>query len=109
MDQIVELPTTKSGYDSIVVYVDRFAEMMHCQPTHTNVKAPELAKVFFDTVVRLHELLDDIVSDRDPKFTGRFWRALFKQVGVKVSMSTAYHPQSDGQTERDMSITPWNP
>ena len=101
MDQIVELPTTKSGYDSIVVYVDRFTKMMHCQPTHTNVKAPELAKIFFDTVVRLHGLPDDIVSDRDPKFTGHFWRALFKHVGVKLSMSTAHHPQSDGQTERD--------
>ena len=101
MDQIVELPTTKSGYDSIVVYVDRFTKMMHCQPTHTNVKAPELAKIFFDTVVRLHGLPDDIVLDRDPKFTGHFWRALFKHVGVKLSVSTAYHPQSDGQTERD--------
>ncbi len=60
-----------------------------------------LAKIFFDTVVRLHGLPDDVVSDRDPKFTGHFWRALFKHIGVKLSMSTAYHPQSDGQTERD--------
>ena len=101
MDQIVELPKTTHGFDSIVVYVDRLTKMMHCQLTRTNVSAPELAKIFFDTVVRLHGLPDDVVSDRDPKFTGHFWRALFKHVGVKLSTSTAYHPQSDGQTERD--------
>ena len=65
------------------------------------MKAHELANIFFDTVVRLHGLPDDIVSDEDPKFTGHCWRALFKHVGVKLSMSTAYHPQSNGQTERD--------
>ena len=101
MDQIVELPKTNDGFDSIVVYVDRLTKMMHCQPTHTNVTAPVLAHIFFDTVVRLHGLPDNIVSDRDPKFTGHFWRALFKHVGVKLSMSTAFHPQTDGQTERD--------
>ena len=101
MDQIVELPTTERGFESIVVYVDRLTKMMHCQPTHTNVKAPALAKILFDTVVRLHGLPDDIVSDRDPKFKGHFWRVLFDHVGVELKMSTAYHPQTDGQTERD--------
>ena len=101
MDQIVELPTTELGFDSIVVYVDRFTKMMHCQPTHTNMKAPALAKIFFYTIVRLHGLPDDIVSDREPKFTENFWRALSKRVGVKLSISTAFHPQTDGQTERD--------
>ena len=109
MDQVVELPTTKRGFDSIVVCVDRLTKMMHCQPTHTNVKAPELAKVFFDTVVRLHGLPDNIVSDRDAKVTGHFWRELFKHVGVKLSMSTAFHPQTDGQTGPNVTIEPSNP
>jgi hypothetical protein len=100
MDLIVQLPKTKAGNDAIVVFVDRLSKMVHYQAVKTTITAPELAKVFFNTVFKLHGMPRTIVSDRDPKFTSLFWKALFKCMGTKLSMSTAFHPQTDGQTER---------
>jgi len=100
LDFIVQLPTTKRGFDAIMVVVDRLSKMAHFLATTTNASAPQTAKLFFDQVFRLHGIPASIVSDRDPKFTSQFWRALHKEMGVKLSMSTAFHPQSDGQTER---------
>ena len=100
MDFIVQLPTTKSGYDAIVVFVDRLTKRAVFCPTHTTVTAPGVAKIFFDNIFRHHGLPRIIISDRDAKFTSNFWRALFQQLGTKLSMSTAFHPQTDGQTER---------
>src|SRR6185295_6831912 len=73
---------------------------VHFVATKTSITAPELAKIFFDNVFKLHGMPEGIISDRDPKFTSLFWKALFKCMGTKLSMSTAFHPQSDGQTER---------
>lgn len=80
-DQMDKLPTAVVC-DSIAVYVNHFiTKKMHCQPTHTNVKAPQLIKILFDTAIRLDGLPDDIVSN--PKSTGQIWRALsFKHVYV---------------------------
>lgn len=100
MDLITKLPKTKTGLDAIVVFVDKLTKMVHYAPTHSTVKAPELAKIFIERVVRLHGVPQVIVSDRDPRFTGHFWRAMFQAIGTKLAMSTAYHPQTDGQTER---------
>ena len=65
----------------------------------TAISAPQLARVFLDTVVRQHGLPVAILSDRDPRFTASFWRAFWAQLGTTLLMSTAYHPQTDGQTE----------
>jgi transposase InsO family protein len=100
MDFIVRLPTTSSGHDSILTVVDRLTKMAHFLPTTTNVTAESAAKQFFAGVVRLHGLPKSIVSDRDPKFTSAFWRQLFKLTGTSLDMSTARHPQTDGQSER---------
>ena len=100
MDFIVRLPMTKNGYDSILVFVDRLTKMTHFVPTRTNIDAEEAAQLFLSNVFRHHGLPDDIVSDRDPKFTGHFWKALFKGLQTKLKFSTAFHPQTDGQTER---------
>lgn len=100
IDLIVQLPITKQGNTAICTVVDRFSKMTHFIPTTTNVKAPELAEAFFRDIFRIHGLPKSIVSDRDSKFTSLFWRALFKLLGTKLNMSTAYHPESDGQTER---------
>jgi hypothetical protein len=100
MDFIVQLPKTKSGWDSIVVFVDRMTKRVHFAPTKTNATSPEIAQIFFDTVVKLHGLPRAIISDRDPKFTSLFWKSLFQRLGTKIKMSTAYHPQTDGQSER---------
>ncbi len=100
MDFIVQLPLTQQGYDAIVVFVDRLTKRAHFCPTHTSVTAPEVAKIFFSNIFKNHGLPQVIVSDRDTKFTSRFWKTLFEQMGTKLAMSTAFHPQTDGQTER---------
>lgn len=100
MDLIVHLPQTPRGFDAIVTFTDRFSKMVHFVPTQTTVTAPTLAKLAFDHVFRYHGLPKTIVSDRDPRFISLFWQALFKITGTKLAMSTAYHPQTDGQSER---------
>jgi hypothetical protein len=100
MDLITQLPKSRLGHDAIVVFVDKLTKMVHLVATSTNVTAPQLASIFWETVVRHHGLPSSIVSDRDPRFTGHFWQALWKCMGTQLTMSTAYHPQTDGQTER---------
>jgi hypothetical protein len=100
MDFITQLPRTKSGFDAIVVFVDTFSKMVHFAPTKTTATAPDTARLFFDHVVRLHGLPKSVVSDRDAKFTSRFWQSLFQTMGTRLAMSTAFHLQTDGQTER---------
>src|SRR3954453_19049567 len=100
MDFITHLPKTKKGYDAIVVFVDMFSKMVHLAPSRTMATAPETAQIFFDNVVKLHGLPKTIVSDQDPKFTSCFWQTIFHTLGTKLAMSTAFHPQTDGQTER---------
>ncbi|KAJ9534125.1 hypothetical protein QJQ45_002118 [Haematococcus lacustris] len=100
LDLITQLPVTTSGHDAIVVFVDKLTKMIHAIPTTTSVTASTLARIFFDHVFRLHGLPKVIVSDRDPRFTSAFWQELFKLTGTHLNMSTANHPQTDGQTER---------
>ncbi|KAJ9525206.1 hypothetical protein QJQ45_020746, partial [Haematococcus lacustris] len=100
MDLITQLPSTAAGHDAIVVFVDKLTKMIHAVPTTTTVTAPILARIFFDHVFRLHGLPKVIVSDRDPRFTAAFWKELFHLTGTHLNMSTANHPQTDGQTER---------
>src|SRR5690606_30699163 len=94
------LPRTRSGKDAIVVWVDKLTKQAHYTATTSNVNAPQLALLFFITVVRHHGLPLSIVSDRDPRFTSLFWRALWQQLGTRLAMSTSVPPQTDGQTER---------
>ena len=100
MDLITQLPRTVNGFDAIFVVVCRFTKMVHYIPCVTAATAPQLAKLFFREVVRHHGMPLSIVSDRDPRFTSLFWQGLWKMWGTKLAMSTAYHPQTDGQTER---------
>ncbi|GAB4814481.1 hypothetical protein N2152v2_001527 [Parachlorella kessleri] len=99
-DLITQLPKAPSGKDAIAVFVDKLTKMVHLAATTTTVTAPEFARLYFDNVVRLHGVQRSIVSDRDPRFTSKFWEALHKLQGTSLSRSTAYHPQTDGQTER---------
>jgi hypothetical protein len=100
MDFIEQLPETAEGYSSIMVVVDRFTKMAHFIPLKGKPDARELATVFAREIWRLHGLPMDIVSDRDSRFTSRFWQSLLELLGIKGRMSTAFHPQTDGQTER---------
>ena len=100
IDFIVQLPPTTNGHDAIIVFVDRLTKRAHFYLTHTSISAPEVAKAFFETIFKNHGLPRAIISDRDVRFTSRFWKALFQRLGTKLAMSTAFHPQTDGQTER---------
>src|ERR1051325_4382026 len=100
MDFIVQLPMIKRKYDTIVIFVDKLFKRAHFQPITTTVTAPEVAQIFFNTIFRYHGLPKTIVSDRDAKFTSRFWKSLFGLLNTHLAMSTAYHPQTDGQTEQ---------
>ena len=100
MDFVVHLPKTRSGFTAILVVVDRLSKMVHFLPTFDTATAEDTAALFRDRVFCLHGMPQSIVSDRDVKFTSSFWRELHRLLGITLSMSSAYHPQTDGQTER---------
>lgn len=99
LDFIEGLPLSKS-YNCILVVIDLLTKYGHFIPLKHPFTAAGVAQSFFHSVYRLHGLLGAIISDRDRIFTSQFWSELFKLPDVKLCRSTAYHPQSDGQTER---------
>ena len=99
MDFIEGLPKSQ-GKSCVMVVVDKFTKYSHFLALSHPFTAAGIAKVFFDNIYKLHGLPDSIVSDRDRVFTSSFWQELFKLAKVSLRMSTSYHPQTDGQTER---------
>eukprot|EP00253_Pinus_taeda_P016910 PITA_16910 len=100
MDFITGLPKTKRNNDSIMVVVDKLSKAAHFIPVQSTYRVVQIAHIFMQNVFRLHGLPKTIISNRDVKFTSAFWRALFAELGTQLNFSTAYHPQTDGQTER---------
>ncbi|KAE9296863.1 hypothetical protein PR003_g23651 [Phytophthora rubi] len=100
MDFVFGLPPNNKRRTGIVVFVDRFSKMVHLAAVPAEVTAKQTARLFVDMVFRHHGMPINIVSDRDPRFTARFWQEVFELLGTQLSMSTADHPQTDGQTER---------
>ena len=100
MDFITHLPPTRLGHTAILVVVDRLTKMVHFLPTFDTASAEETAALFRDRIFVLHGMPQVLLSDRDVKFTSAFWKELHRLLGITLSMSTAYHPQTDGQTER---------
>ncbi|GJJ71552.1 hypothetical protein EMPS_03902 [Entomortierella parvispora] len=81
------------------VFVDKLTKLAHFVPSTTSATAIDVAHQFFDNIFKLHGLPTSIISDRDTRFTSRFWQELHKLLDVKLALSTAYHPQTEGQTE----------
>jgi hypothetical protein len=100
MDFIVGLPLTARRHDSIFVVVDTLTKSAHFIPVRTTYQAPDIARVFISEIVRLHGVPKKIISDRGSVFTGRFWTSFQEALGTQLNFSTAYHPETDGQTER---------
>jgi hypothetical protein len=99
MDFMVSLSPSR-GFDAIMVVVDLFSKMAHFIPTKDSAMAQEMGRLFFTHMFKHHGLPKDIVLDRNPKFTSKFWRALWKQMGLEFKMSTSFRPQTDGKTKR---------
>ena len=101
MDFISGLPRAPGrGNDAIWVIVDRLSKSAHFLPMKLTDKVETLAELYLKEIVKLHGVPANIVSDRDPRFTAKFWRAFQQALGTDLRMSTAFHPEIDGQTER---------
>jgi len=104
MDFVSGLPLSASKKDAIWVVVDRLTKSAHFIPVRTDFSLDKLAELYVSQIVRLHGVPISIVSDRDPRFTSRFWKKLQEALGTKLHFSTAFHPQTDGQSERTIQI-----
>ncbi|GJY14775.1 putative reverse transcriptase domain-containing protein [Tanacetum coccineum] len=100
MDFIVKLPRTSSGHDAIWVIVDRLTKSAHFLAVREDFKTEKLARLYINEIVARHGVPVSIISDRDSHFTSRFWQSLQKALGTQLDLSTAYHPETDGQSER---------
>jgi hypothetical protein len=100
MDFVSGLPRTTRKHDAVWVVVDKLTKSAHFIPIRMTESLESLAQLYIREIVRLHGVLISIVSDKDPKFTTRFWKSLQDALGTKLDLNTAFHPQSDGQTER---------
>ncbi|KAD5318351.1 hypothetical protein E3N88_18297 [Mikania micrantha] len=100
MDFITKLPKTASGCDTIWVIVDRLTKSAHFLPIKETDKLEKLTRIYLKEIVSRHGVPISIISDQDSRFTAHFWKSLHEALGTRLDMSTAYHPQTDGQSER---------
>jgi hypothetical protein len=100
MDFITKMPTTTGGNDSILVVIDRATKMCHLVACSESISAAETAWAYWANVGKLHGIPKALHTDRDPRFTSRFWKTLWQITGTSLRFSTAYHPQTQGQVER---------
>jgi len=99
LDLVTGFPVSQS-FDTLLVVVDRFSKMAHYIATTTDINSKGIARLFLDNIFRVHGLSDSIVSDRGTQFVSQFTRSLTDLLGIQQKVSTAFHPQTDGQTER---------
>ncbi|GJW48775.1 putative reverse transcriptase domain-containing protein [Tanacetum coccineum] len=100
MDFVTKLPRTSSGHDTIWVIVDRLTKSAHFLPMREDYKIDRLARLYLNEIVARHGVPISIISDHDSRYTQRFWQSMQEALGTRLDMSTAYHPQTDSQSER---------
>nr|GEV04179.1 reverse transcriptase domain-containing protein [Tanacetum cinerariifolium] len=100
MDFITKLPRTSSKHDSIWVIVDRLTKSAHFLAVREDYKTEKLARLYINEIVARHGMPVSIIFDRDNYLTSRFWQSLQKALGTRLDLSTTYHPETDGQSER---------
>ncbi|GKE88179.1 putative reverse transcriptase domain-containing protein, partial [Tanacetum coccineum] len=99
MDFVTKLPSTSSGHNIIWVIVDRLTKSAHFLPMHEDYKIERLARLYLNEIVARHGVPILIISDRDSRFTLRFWQSMQEALGTRLDMNTTYHPQTDGQSK----------
>ena len=104
MDFVVGLPLAGRKHDSVWVVVDRLTKSAHFLPVRIDYSIDKLAELYIKEIVRLHGIPISIIADRDPRFTSRFWGKLQEALGTRLNFSTAFHQQTDGQSERVIHI-----
>jgi hypothetical protein len=104
MDFITTLLVRKENHDAVMVIVDKITKLVMFIPTRTDMGTVETAKKFFIHWYRWFGLPKKIISDMDGRFINRFWKELFRLAHTRLAMSTNYHPQTDGQTEKENSV-----
>ncbi|GKB81386.1 putative reverse transcriptase domain-containing protein, partial [Tanacetum coccineum] len=100
MDLVTKFSRSSSGYDAIWVVVDRLTKSAHFLPIREDYKTEKLVRIYINKIIARHGVSVLIISDRDGRFASHLWQALQKALGTKLHMSTAYHPEIDGQSER---------
>ncbi|GKC56655.1 putative reverse transcriptase domain-containing protein [Tanacetum coccineum] len=100
MDFVTKLPKSSQGYETIWVIVDRLTKSAIFTPMRETDSMEKLARIYLKEVVMRHRIPVLVICDHDPRFSSNFWRSLQKALGTNLDMSTAYHPQTDGQSER---------
>ena len=104
MDFVTHLPRTPQGQDAVWVIVDRLSKSAHFLAVRMTFILERFFRLYIREIIRLHGVPVSIVSDRDPRFTAHFWRSFQKAMGTQLTMSTAFHPQTDGQSERTIHV-----
>ena len=100
MDFVTSLPRTRHQHNSIWVIINRMTKLSYFLLVHTSYSTEDYAKLYIKELIRLHDIPLSIISDRGIQFTSYFWKAFQKGLGTQVHLSTAFHPQTDGQAER---------
>ena len=104
MDFVTHFPRTQQRHDTVWVIVDRLTKSAHFLAVRMTFALERFCRLYIQEIVRLHGVPVSIVSDRDPRFTAHFWKSFQKAMGTRLTMSTAFHPQTDGQSERTIQV-----
>ena len=104
MNFVTHLPRTQQKHDAVWEIVDRLTKSAHFLIVRMTFVLERFLRLYIQEIVRLHDVPVSIVSDRDPRFTAHFWKSFQKAMGSRLTMSTAFNPQTDGQSERTIQV-----